>query len=263
MNLPNPTLTEFYRCLFEPGERVGWSPNIYDIDVRPLRWISTNEQFFVINPLRDGRKEEHVTAYRNILVEFDKLELDKQRAFLEEMRMPYSTLVYSGGKSMHAIISLEWPCTTLREYKALVKRVYKKLGANVDKQNSNSNRYSRAPEAIRDNGKEQTLLEVWGRIPLPELLQWLGPAPVEPLALPQYRSTSRMLTVRVQAFLRYGAPAGKWNLRLYGAACDMFRYGHSLAEVRDLLSQVTGRLDGKDLRTIASAARSINSLTAE
>lgn len=60
------------------------------------------------NPL-DGKgvKNDNVTEYRYALVESDDLELDKQNAIIRELELPVAALVYSGGKSVHAIVKID------------------------------------------------------------------------------------------------------------------------------------------------------------
>ena len=60
------------------------------------------------NPL-DGKgiKNENVTDFRYALVESDTMEIDKQNAILRELELPIAVLVYSGKKSLHAIVKIE------------------------------------------------------------------------------------------------------------------------------------------------------------
>ena len=55
-----------------------------------------------------GVKNDNVTDYRYALVESDSTDLAKQNAIIRELELPVACLVYSGGKSVHAIISLLW-----------------------------------------------------------------------------------------------------------------------------------------------------------
>ena len=59
-----------------------------------------------INPLDgNGIEDKNVTDYRNILIECDNLDLNEQIEKLEKIKIPIRALVYSGGKSVHAIIN--------------------------------------------------------------------------------------------------------------------------------------------------------------
>lgn len=55
-----------------------------------------------------GVKNDNVTDYRYALVESDSTDLAKQNAIIRELELPVACLVYSGGKSVHAIISPLW-----------------------------------------------------------------------------------------------------------------------------------------------------------
>ena len=112
------------------------------------------------NPL-DGKgvKNDNVTDYRYALVESDSTDLNTQYTIIKELELPVAALVYSGGKSVHAIVKVE--ASTAEEYQKRVLYLYsvcKKNGLEVDKQNKNPSRLSRMPGVIR-NGKKQYLLE--------------------------------------------------------------------------------------------------------
>lgn len=112
------------------------------------------------NPL-DGKgcKNDNVTEYRYALVESDNMELDKQNAIIRELELPVACLVYSGGKSIHAIVRVD--AADYSEYRKRVDYLYnvcQKNGIKVDTQNRNPSRLSRMPGVIR-NGKKQFLID--------------------------------------------------------------------------------------------------------
>ncbi|MDE8163838.1 AAA family ATPase [Erysipelothrix rhusiopathiae] len=111
------------------------------------------------NPL-DGKgvKNENVTDYRYALVESDSIPVERQNAIIRELELPVATLVYSGGKSIHAVVKVE--AETMEEYRKRVNYLYdvcKKNGLEVDTQNRNAARLSRMPGVVR-NGKKQFLM---------------------------------------------------------------------------------------------------------
>ena len=113
------------------------------------------------NPL-DGRgvKNENVAAYRFALVESDSTELGEQNAIIRELELPVACLVYSGGKSLHAIVRID--ADSYEDYRRRVDYLYavcEKNGLKVDKQNRNPSRLSRLPGALR-NGHKQFLVDV-------------------------------------------------------------------------------------------------------
>lgn len=112
------------------------------------------------NPL-DGKgvKNENVTDYRYALVESDSTDLSTQYTVIRELELPVAALVYSGGKSIHAIVRVE--ASSAEEYRKRVQYLYnvcKKNGLDVDKQNKNPSRLSRMPGVTR-RGKKQYLLD--------------------------------------------------------------------------------------------------------
>lgn len=112
------------------------------------------------NPL-DGKgvKNENVTDYRYALVESDTMALEEQNAVIRELELPVALLVYSGGKSLHAIVKIDAP--NYDEYRKRVDYLYnvcRKNGLEIDKQNRNPSRLSRMPGVMR-NGKKQYIVD--------------------------------------------------------------------------------------------------------
>ena len=108
------------------------------------------------NPM-DGKgvKNENVAQFRYALVESDNMDLEKQNAIVRELELPIATLVYSGSKSIHAVVRIE--ATNKEEYKKRVDYLYKickKNGLNVDEQNKNPSRLSRLPGFMRGDQKQ-------------------------------------------------------------------------------------------------------------
>lgn len=108
------------------------------------------------NPL-DGKgvKNENVTDYRYALVESDSMPLEQQNAVIRELELPVAMLVYSGGKSIHAIVKIE--AQNYDEYRKRVDYLYKvckENGLDIDKQNRNPSRLSRMPGVERASKKQ-------------------------------------------------------------------------------------------------------------
>lgn len=127
------------------------------------------------NPL-DGKdcKNENVTDFRYALVESDSMELDKQNAIIRELELPVACLVYSGKKSLHAIVKVD--AADYAEYRKRVDYLYevcKKNGLQIDQQNRNPSRLSRMPGVIR-NGKKQFLVDTnIGKADWAEWHEWI------------------------------------------------------------------------------------------
>ena len=113
------------------------------------------------NPLDgEGVSNENVTDYRFALVESDNLELEKQKALMEELKLPIAIMTFSGKKSVHAIVRVD--AITEQDYREKVDYLYKvceKNGLSLDKQNKNPSRMSRMPGVIRGEKKQFILAE--------------------------------------------------------------------------------------------------------
>ncbi|MCR8978711.1 AAA family ATPase [Brevibacillus laterosporus] len=112
------------------------------------------------NPL-DGKgvKNENVSEFRYALVESDTMDLEKQNAIMRELELPIAALVYSGSKSIHAIVKVD--AASYDEYRKRVDYLYdicRKNGLNIDNQNRNPSRLSRMP-GVERNGKKQFIID--------------------------------------------------------------------------------------------------------
>ncbi len=127
------------------------------------------------NPL-DGKgvKNDNVTAFRFALIESDSMDLGEQNALIRELELPVACLVYSGGKSLHAIVRID--AASYEEYRTRVDYLYsvcEKNGMKVDKQNRNPSRLSRLPGAVR-NGHKQFLVDTnIGKASWSEWREWI------------------------------------------------------------------------------------------
>ncbi len=134
------------------------------------RLFGTKLGLFVrINPTcKDGAKNEDVTAFRHVLVEFDRDEAGKAIPKEEQYHavmasgMPVSALIDSGNKSLHAWIRVDAPDEA--EYKRRVAMIWDWFsGINLDKQNRNPSRLSRCPDGWRTvdgDVRRQSLLAI-------------------------------------------------------------------------------------------------------
>lgn len=123
------------------------------------------------NPL-DGKgvKNENVTSYRYALIESDDIDLELQNALIRDMKLPVAVMVYSGGKSIHAIVRVDAPGYEI--YKQRVNKIYEKcdiFGLKVDKQNKNPSRLSRLP-GVKRGDKWQHIIDV--NIGMPTYEDW-------------------------------------------------------------------------------------------
>jgi RecA-family ATPase len=100
-------------------------------------------------------RDDDVTAFRHILVEFDKDELgnsiakELQYATLIDSKMPLAAVIDSGNKSIHGWVKVD--AADLTEYRERVGIIYQWFAdLNLDPHNRNSSRYSRMPGVSRN-----------------------------------------------------------------------------------------------------------------
>ena len=127
------------------------------------------------NPM-DGKGvgNKNVAAYRYALVESDTLSLGQQISIMEEMQLPIAVMLYSGGKSIHAIVRID--AKDSDEYFERVNYLYKACENNqlsIDRQNKNPSRLSRMPGIVR-NGKKQRIIKTnIGKASYDEWRDWI------------------------------------------------------------------------------------------
>ena len=127
------------------------------------------------NPLDgQGCKNANVTDYRYTLVESDSTDIEKQNEILRQLEIPVACLVYSGKKSLHAIVRID--AINYDEYRKRVDFLYsvcEKNGLSVDRQNKNPSRLSRLPGAIRDGHKQYLVDTNIGKRSWTEWREWI------------------------------------------------------------------------------------------
>ena len=201
-------LIKYLETLFEAGEHVGYVTQSWEkTDEKGTRWLPSRGNWdrtagqliqelnkcngdigavvgdynpdagawIRFNPL-DGKDctNENVTDFRYALVESDDMELEKQNALIRELELPVAALVFSGKKSLHAIVRIE--AADMKEYKKRVEYLYsicKKNEMKLDTQNKNPSRLSRMPGVTR-NGKKQFLVDTnIGKESWDEWVEWI------------------------------------------------------------------------------------------
>jgi len=132
--------------------------NLISIDPEGLEYASDNFTHFKVNA--GGSKAEDITDYKYTLVECDEIaDLSLQRGYIEDLNLPVASLVWSGNKSLHAVIKVDAP--TLDEYKrrvSLIHEVCDGVGFKIDK-TKDCCRFTRLAGAINNKtGKVQQLI---------------------------------------------------------------------------------------------------------
>lgn len=201
---PAGQLIRYLRALFEPEEHVAYvTKSFLDKDKRrPTKgcWDRTAEQLIAelegcggdlgkvlgdydpavgawicFNPVDGaGRSNDNVTDYRYALIESDSMELAQQDQLIRRMQLPCAALVYSGGKSLHAIVRVDAP--DYAEYRRRVDILYevcRKNGFSLDQQNRNPARLSRMPGVVRGDQRQMLLDTGLGKSCWAEWQDWV------------------------------------------------------------------------------------------
>jgi hypothetical protein len=198
-----------------------------------------------------------VICLRNFLIEIDKIPLVQQAEYIEEIKMPFTTAVYSGGKSIHYIISLEEPCKDIKEYRELASFLMDDIIMFVDENNKNPSRLSRTPDFIRpDTGRKQEILELRKRVTKEEMLTFLEPyGKIRHLKKKAARKAARqkkaklahalqsgfvlnaldLINPRTKRFLENGAKEGDRHHELKLAMLDLHYNGADLEQIETLV----------------------------
>jgi archaellum biogenesis ATPase FlaH len=119
-----------------------------------------NYTHFKVN--HGGAKAEDIKDFRYTLVECDEIEdLTKQKEFLLGLNLPIASLVWSGNKSLHAVVKIE--ADTRQEYDRRVNLLHE-VCANVNfpiDKTKDPCRYTRLAGAVNPKtGKVQQLLDL-------------------------------------------------------------------------------------------------------
>lgn len=218
---PADQMIRYLQALFQPDENVGYVTEVYQRQDKDggLRWVPSRGcwdrtagqliqalmdcggdvgrvigdtqpdvgAWIRFNPLDgQGCKNDNVTEYRFALVECDELDLARQNALIRQLQLPCAALVYSGKKSLHAIVRID--AADLAEYKRRVEYLYafcKKNGLALDEQNKNPSRLSRLPGVLR-GGQKQYLLAT--NIGLANYTEWRDAMEASCDELPDFES---------------------------------------------------------------------------
>lgn len=200
---PVQEIITYLQTLYQSTENVGYVTDVYQNDdkLSPKRgcWDRTAGQLIEelrkyndlgavfgdtnpqagawirFNPLDgNGIKNENVSDFRYALVESDTVSIGKQNAIMRELELPIACMVFSGKKSIHAIVKVE--AQDYQEYKKRVEYLYKvceKNGLKVDTQNKNPSRLSRMPGIMRNGHKQFLIATNIGKNNWSEWYEWI------------------------------------------------------------------------------------------
>jgi len=112
-----------------------------------------------------------VSAYRHVLVEFDKKPKDEQVAIFQQSNLPISLLVDSGGKSVHAWVRVD--AQTKEQWEERRNTVYDYLSDHEpDPQNKNPSRWSRLGGVMRGENEQKIVAFKTGALDWDDFVAW-------------------------------------------------------------------------------------------
>lgn len=274
------SLRSVFKILFEDESSRIVSGDKFNKQVRTVEEVIREPgEFFTINELKPEAKSREVAdiaVFRNILVELDHGSLEEQVNYIEELKMPYTAAVYSGGKSIHFIISLENPFPNSELYYEMTDFLLEHVVTRADKSNKNPNRYSRTPDFIRpDSGRVQEVLDLKERVTWSQMTEFLKPywkiwliekrrkekaeriKQVKRKMMGDNIVPLELIGPRTKDFIENGAFEGDRHARLTSAVTDLFMNGMELPDIETLLipaCEKSGISDRGDLEQIISWA---------
>lgn len=127
------------------------------------------------NPLNgEGVRNTDIASFKYALVESDSLDIGKQLSIIHQLELPVAAVVYSGAKSIHAIVKVD--ASDNKEYRERVSYLYKicdKNGLEVDSQNKNPSRLSRMPGCVRGDHKQFIIETNTGKETWSDWVEWI------------------------------------------------------------------------------------------
>jgi len=201
---------------------------------------SADLKLVALNPIVGWRLDENCVKFRNFLIEMDYGPLPDQLAYIKKLEMPYSACVFSGGKSLHFLVSLE---TDLPDEKTWRKVAEWILGivTLADQQTKNPSRSIRIPGAKRDESR-QALVELRGFVPNGVLGAWLQRYPhLMPQEKVKVQYTGNKRFPQMKPWMKRALLNGDFpkdlgrNATWFSIACEFVLKGYSQDECEDIL----------------------------
>ena len=143
-------------------------------DPKYSRDVNSDKLILVaLNPINGSRADDKVTNYRSFLIELDVGTLKEQINTIKHLKMPFTAQVFSGNKSIHTVITLDEDLKNEAQYRLLAKWIFAII-TTADDKCENPSRCVRIPEAYREPGKKQRLVELRKRVTHAEFFAWLN-----------------------------------------------------------------------------------------
>lgn len=250
------TNEDFLWTVFNPGEVTagGDTEQVMSLNyglkgIFPVEELLVrNSAKFCINPLRPGvkdRSDANLATRRSFLVEIDmdaegeKMTETQQSEYIDGLQLPWSTRVWTGGKSLHHLVVLNQDISQM-DFLALRDRIYGKVRGGtgaVPLADFNARlqcQIARWPGHVRADGRVQILREVRRRVSFEELNLWLtqrGFPYITPSPEPSFHFSQKYdpdsinlgkpLSAATESILAEGSVPGDNNSRMTRAAMGM------------------------------------------
>src|ERR1035437_5479321 len=121
----------------------------------PVRYCDSSELLLVsINPIQGFRKDSNVQKFRSFLFELDTGSTKEQLGYFKHLKLTTSCQIFSGNKSVHALIVLDQDLPDEKTYRELYVWALSIL-TMCDRACKNPSRSVRIPWAYREPGKKQ------------------------------------------------------------------------------------------------------------
>jgi RecA-family ATPase len=185
--LPEPVADgtrELLKAAFKPGEKIelvmarngedgkeipdgkgptlpleNWMGRLDKSAGNPNAFLNSSDRngiYICINPLNGERRDDQVSAFRHVLVEFDTIPLEHQWQLLHKSNLPITAIVSSGGRSIHAWVKVD--AKDRKEYDTRVKAIFEHFSDyQIDPQNKNPSRLCRLANCVRGAGRQELL----------------------------------------------------------------------------------------------------------
>jgi hypothetical protein len=207
-----------------------------------IEYVDTNEiRLVALNPIKGFRQDLNCTAFRNFLIEMDYGPVKQQLEYVKKQEMPYSAVIFSGGKSLHFLVSLDRDLPDEKTYRKIAEWILAIMTA-ADQNCKNPSRSIRVPGPKRDDSR-QALVEMKGAVRLHDLAAWLNRYPqLMPKERAKREASGNIDFDRIRPWvvnaLKSGLdPAKGRNKQWFAIACDFALAGYSEDDTIRILEQ--------------------------
>lgn len=197
-------------------------------------------QFVALNPIEGWREDANCKKFRNFLVECDYGTQEQQLNYIKQYEMPFSASVFSGGKSVHFLISLDLDLPNEETWRLISEWILNILPL-ADPNCKNPSRSIRVPGAKRDD-KYQELLEFRGQVAFSDLRKWLErfpqckPKPKEKYVMSGEPDDISKVKPWARKALVFGLdPTKGRNKQWFAIACEFAAAGYSEDHALDIM----------------------------